>query len=75
MQGKRVGLVSHPAAVNTTATHSSEVLRAAEINFSALYGPDRGFSGAAAEGSGAIQCEEKIMRLASVTFPPIKRES
>jgi uncharacterized protein YbbC (DUF1343 family) len=43
--------VTHPAAVTPDLTSSVEALLKAKVNLTALYGPEHGFSGAAAEGA------------------------
>lgn len=47
LQGRRVGLVSHPAAILPDLTHSLDALLTHGIHVSALFGPEHGFSGAA----------------------------
>jgi len=51
LANQRVGLVSMPAAVLPDLTHSSDALRGAEINVTALFGPEHGFGGAAMDGA------------------------
>ncbi len=51
LRGKRVGLVTHPAAVMPDLTPSVDALLKAKVNLTALYGPEHGISGAAAEGA------------------------
>jgi uncharacterized protein YbbC (DUF1343 family) len=51
VHGKRVGLVTHPAAVLPDYTSSVYAILNAKVNLTALYGPEHGFSGAAAEGA------------------------
>jgi uncharacterized protein YbbC (DUF1343 family) len=57
---QRVGLVSMPAAVLPELTSSLEALRSADINITALFGPEHGFRGAALDGT----------TVANATYPP-----
>ena len=51
LAGRRVGLVSHRAAVDASGVTTAERLRgAAGVNLVALFGPEHGFAGAAAAG-------------------------
>ncbi len=51
LQGKRVGLVSHAAAVDARGLSSAERLHQAhDMKLAALFGPEHGFSGIAAAG-------------------------
>jgi len=47
----RLGLVSHPAAVLPDLTGAVDALRAAGYRLTALFGPEHGFGGAAADGA------------------------
>jgi len=47
LHGRRVGLVSHPAAVLPDLTHTLDALLTHGIHVTALFGPEHGFSGAA----------------------------
>lgn len=49
--GKRVGLVSHAAAVLPDLTGILPALLAAGVRVAALFGPEHGFAGAAADGA------------------------
>lgn len=51
LKGKRAGLVTHPAAVTRSYTHVLTALLEAGIKLSALYGPEHGILGAAADGA------------------------
>ncbi len=50
-QWMRLGLVSHPAAVLPDLTSSVDALLAAGYRLTALFGPEHGFRGAAADGA------------------------
>ena len=51
LAGRRVGLVSHSAAVNRHGTASAKLLyHAPEFTLTALYGPEHGFAGEAGAG-------------------------
>ena len=46
LQGKRVGLLTHPAGVNSRGESTIEVLRLSQkVNLVALYGPEHGIYG------------------------------
>jgi len=47
LRGRRIGLVSHPAAVLPDLTHTLDALMTNSIHVTALFGPEHGFSGAA----------------------------
>ncbi len=51
IQGRRVGLATHAAAVMPDLTHIIDALRAAGVQLMALYGPEHGLAGAAADGA------------------------
>ena len=51
LAGRRVGLVSHQAAIDASGVTTADRLhRAAGVNLVALFGPEHGFGGAAAAG-------------------------
>ena len=50
LQTARLGLVSHPAATLPNLTGAGGALREAGYTLTALFGPEHGFSGAAADG-------------------------
>ncbi len=50
LDGRRVGLVTQPAAVLPDLTAGVDALLRAGIRVTALFGPEHGFSGAAADG-------------------------
>lgn len=50
LQGRRVGLVTQPAAVLPDLTACVDALRQAGVRLTALFGPEHGFGGAAADG-------------------------
>jgi uncharacterized protein YbbC (DUF1343 family) len=50
LAGCRVGLVTQPAAVLPDLTASVDALRQAGVQLTALFGPEHGFGGAAADG-------------------------
>jgi len=51
LQQARIGLVSHPAAVLPDLTSTLDALLAAGARLTALYGPEHGFDGSAADGA------------------------
>ena len=50
LTGRRVGLVSHPAAILPDFTSSLDALRQVGVNVTALFGMEHGFAGSAADG-------------------------
>lgn len=51
LAGKRVGLMSHPGAVDRTLTSVYRIFsEAPQVNLRALFGPEHGFAGQAADG-------------------------
>jgi uncharacterized protein YbbC (DUF1343 family) len=51
LRGRRVGLVTHPAAVLPDLTSATDALLNAGVKFSALFGPEHGLDGSAADGT------------------------
>lgn len=51
LRGRRVGLATHAPAVTPDLTDAIDALRAAGIKLTALYGPEHGLAGAAADGA------------------------
>lgn len=49
--GRRIGLVTHPAAVTRDCTSAMDALLGAGVELTALYGPEHGFDGSAADGA------------------------
>ncbi|MEA3000152.1 MAG: hypothetical protein QOK17_1985 [Sphingomonadales bacterium] len=45
LEGRRVGLVAHPASVTRDLTHSLDALAAAGLNLTAAFGPQHGLKG------------------------------
>ncbi len=52
LDGKRVGLIVHPASVTTDGRHAVEALRARGLNVVRLFAPEHGLRGQAAAGEG-----------------------
>jgi uncharacterized protein YbbC (DUF1343 family) len=50
LDGRRVGLVTQPAAVLPNLTAGVDALQRAGVRIAALFGPEHGFAGAAADG-------------------------
>lgn len=50
LQGRRVGLVAHPASVDSQGVHSVERMRRDGVNLTALFGPEHGFAGRGGAG-------------------------
>jgi uncharacterized protein YbbC (DUF1343 family) len=51
LQGKRVGLVTHPAAVLPDLTGAVDALLRVGVRLSALFGPEHGLDGSSADGT------------------------
>jgi len=51
VRGKRVGLVTHPAAMLPDLTSAVDALLDADVRLTALFGPEHGFDGSAADGA------------------------
>lgn len=51
LRGRRVGLATHAPAVTRTLGDNIDALRAAGVKLTALYGPEHGLAGAAADGA------------------------
>ena len=45
LEGKRIGLVAHPASVTADLTHSLDALIAAGLNVTSAFGPQHGLKG------------------------------
>ena len=52
LAGRRVGLVTHPAAVMPDLSSSLDALLGAGVRPTALFGPEHGFDGSVADGEG-----------------------
>lgn len=50
LRGKRIGLVAHPAAILPDCTHALAALRLSGLKVTTVFGPEHGWSGAAADG-------------------------
>lgn len=51
LRGRRVGLVTHTAAVAPDFTHALDLLLGHGVNITALFGPEHGFDGAGADAT------------------------
>jgi uncharacterized protein YbbC (DUF1343 family) len=51
LRDKRVGLVTHPAAVLPDMTNAVDALLNARVTLTVLFGPEHGFDGSAADGA------------------------
>lgn len=47
LRGRRVGLVCHPASVDSRLRHAADLMAAAGVRVAALFGPEHGFHGTA----------------------------
>jgi uncharacterized protein YbbC (DUF1343 family) len=56
LRNKRIGLVSHPAAVDSTGTSSVDLIVGSRgLKLSALFGPEHGFFGTAGAGETVVR--------------------
>jgi uncharacterized protein YbbC (DUF1343 family) len=58
LQGRRVGLVTHPAAVLPDLTLSLDALLGIEVRVTALFGLEHGFDGSAADGTAVADAHD-----------------
>lgn len=58
VRGKRIGLITHPAAVLADCTSASDALLAAGVQIAAFFGPEHGLAGAAADGAAIADAVE-----------------
>ncbi len=58
VRGKRIGLITHPAAVLADCTSALDALRAAGVQVAALFGLEHGLTGAAADGAAVADAVE-----------------
>jgi uncharacterized protein YbbC (DUF1343 family) len=47
LRGKRLGLLAHPASVDSRLVHARRVLEAQGLSLAALFGPEHGYGGEA----------------------------
>ena len=62
--GRRIGLVTNHAGVDSRGVHDVERLRAAGLTITALFSPEHGFRGAAAPGDEFGACAHDPIKLA-----------
>ena len=76
LRGRRVGLVCHPASVDSHLRHAAELLAAAPgVTLAALFGPEHGFSGVAQDLIGVGDSSDGAVRVHSLygsTFASLK---
>lgn len=61
LRGKRVGLVTHPAAVDRTLRSSLELFAEAPLTLSAIFGPEHGLHGQAQDLIGVTEEESRTV--------------
>lgn len=59
LQGRRVGLVTHPAAVTADLGSAVTALQAAGVHLTALFGPEHGLRGTAADGKAVTHAQDE----------------
>ena len=64
IQGRRVGLVSHPAALDAQGRSSAELLKTCPgVRLSVLFGPEHGFFGGALAGESVASRRHPVWRI------------
>ncbi len=58
LRGRRVGLVTHPAAVLPDLTSSLDALLGIGVRVTALFGPEHGFEGSVADGAAVADARD-----------------
>ncbi|MGC8781821.1 MAG: exo-beta-N-acetylmuramidase NamZ domain-containing protein, partial [Anaerolineae bacterium] len=58
LYGKRVGLISHPAAVTADLSPAVDALRTAGVELAALFAMEHGFGGAVADGAAVADAAD-----------------
>ena len=72
LRKRRVGLVTHMAAVAPDFTHALDVLLGHGVNITALFGPEHGLDGA---GADATDGPAMRSRTDSVAWPPKRQKA
>ncbi len=73
LQGRRVGLVTHPAAVMPDLTSALDAFLNARLQLAALFGPEHGFDGSAADGTAVNDATDERTGLAVYSlYGPVK---
>jgi uncharacterized protein YbbC (DUF1343 family) len=64
LRGQRIGLVTHPAAIDSSYRHVIDLLaQAAGLRLTALFGPEHGLMGEAQDLIGVAGCDDPISGL------------
>ncbi|HOW97018.1 MAG TPA: DUF1343 domain-containing protein [Kiritimatiellia bacterium] len=63
LRGRRVGLVAHPASVDSNGAHSLQRMLDAGVNLVALFGPEHGFTGRGGAGEVIADGREPVSGL------------
>ena len=67
LRGRRVGLVCHPASIDSRFRHAVELFAAASgVELAALFGPEHGFAGTAQDLIGVGHSAEGALRVHSL---------
>ncbi len=66
LEGKRVGLLAHPASVNRELVHALDVLRGMGIQPTILFGPEHGYAATAQDMDGVDGGELDGVRIVSL---------
>jgi uncharacterized protein YbbC (DUF1343 family) len=66
LEGKKVGLLAHPASVNRELVHALDVLRAMGVTPTILFGPEHGYAATAQDMDGVDGGELDGVRIVSL---------
>lgn len=66
LEGKRVGLLAHPASVNRALVHVLDVLRGVGVEPAILFGPEHGYAATAQDMDGVDGGERDGVRVVSL---------
>jgi uncharacterized protein YbbC (DUF1343 family) len=67
LRGRRVGLVCHPASVDSQLRHAADLLAGApDVRLAALFGPEHGFAGTAQDLIGVSDAADGALRVHSL---------
>ena len=76
LRGRRVGLVCHPASVDSRLAHAAELLALAPgVELAALFGPEHGFYGTAQDLIGVDPTDAGAPRIPMLTLHVYPRDT
>lgn len=71
VRGRRIGLLAHPASVDSRLRHAEDIVRAAGAELSVLFGPEHGYTGRAQDMIGVTHeapVQVPVVSLYGATF-------